>query len=393
PIAPPSLTEKKAKAADIIARARAKREAQAQAPHEEGLAAKKARAAEILERARRKRQAAESRQPVPAPARRSSSPSGRTHSRAGTTAAGATKRPGAEGRRGAPSRLAPGPRRPRPPKKSRTPLWIGLGVLVIGGGGALLWFASQGGSQEAAPAVPLGTKAAAPSSELAPVSEAAPAAAEAAAQETPSPAGTQEESPAAEAAATPAREKEPGTDSKAILTRGITDFDALDLQAAPTLEKWSGTTDEGWAAIRKDVELFLEDNGVFSTRAGDRLVGIGRGAFPALVNAMMKLDYKDPDQVRMAGILNTTIGRMSKGKGFNFGWKSVATLEPGSEEYLKLALFDKKIAANWYNSWITRLASDDVQWANFIGETAKKKTEDSTQPPPPVSTGGDLFDD
>jgi hypothetical protein len=181
-----------------------------------------------------------------------------------------------------------------------------------------------------------------------------------------------------------------------IITRGISDFQALDLTKAPPLSKWSGTSDEAWKNVQSKLVLFLDDQGVRSTRAGDKLIKDGRDAYPAIINEMLNLDYATKEGHYIGGMLNDLIVKIGAGK--NYGWKGLAGLEEGSEEFLELALVNKKVVAAWQNRWVKQLAHNDSQWAGFITSTkarlAKEKAKSEQPTAAPIATPEDgLFDD
>ncbi len=188
----------------------------------------------------------------------------------------------------------------------------------------------------------------------------------------------------------PSREFNPPVAGDAIDYTGITDPLILDLTLVSQLPRWSQSDETTWQEIQDDLELYLDDAGARSNRAGNRLVESGRHAFPALVNAMLNTDWSDPDSVRTCGALNKLIVGMSQA-GKNFGWETLAQKEPGSIEYDTALLWDKKVVAIWHNSWISKFSEDDEQWRGFTEKKTKPKPKTEERPPPP--SFDDEFDD
>jgi hypothetical protein len=168
-----------------------------------------------------------------------------------------------------------------------------------------------------------------------------------------------------------------------IHTTGIIDFKLIRLDEVPPLEKWEGSSDEDWADIQEDLLLFLDDSGAQSNRAGKRLVeDYPRGAYPAIVNAMMKADFENEDGLYMLSALNDLIVRI--GKNTNLGWDSTTGKEVGSEEWNKAVLYNKKVVAGWQRLWVDKYSVDDAAWESFASSVVIKKPKDEPKP----GTGG-----
>jgi len=166
-------------------------------------------------------------------------------------------------------------------------------------------------------------------------------------------------------------------EGETIVYTGVTDPKLITLDLVPRLPKWSGCDDAQWADIKEDLELYLEDSGAMSNRAGNRLTEAGRPAYPALVNAMLATDWNDGDSFRICSALNNLITGMSAG-GKNFGWESIDQHEVGSDQWTKAILWDKKVVAIWYNQWISKFSNDDKQWAGFAEKKTKPKEEEAS---------------
>ncbi|MBT3341028.1 MAG: hypothetical protein HN405_08865 [Planctomycetes bacterium] len=173
--------------------------------------------------------------------------------------------------------------------------------------------------------------------------------------------------------------------------KGITDPNKLDLKAVSLLPQWSNCDDETWASVKEDIALFLDDSGLQSNRAGDRLIADSpREAFPAIVNAMLQGDYFSREGLRTVGALNDLLTKM--GKGQNFGWESIGQHKFGSEGANKAIMFNKKIACIWHNMWVGKLSKDENQWRAFTKTKDEvKKVEDPMEQAP--NYDDDPFDD
>ena len=400
----------KASAADIIAKAKAKRATEP--------AASKDSAADIIARAKQKRSAPAKAAPAANKAS-SNAPATERDSRLPKPSGG--RRPGgARKRRQRDEEVVE--------EKSKAPMII-VGVVVLGAIGGGAWWAMRPDAEVVddstitveAPAEPgaAETVPAAGSSD--------PAAAEsatgddgkispfvAAASEPPPEVGADDGEDATDGAASSdagAGETKPeatvipatGKDwevpavGEPVSTRGVIDYKIIHLDQVPPLEKWSGNNDEEWAEIQEDLVLFLDDSGAQSNRAGKRLVNdYPRGSFPAIVNAMMKINFDDKDDMFMASTLNELLSQI--GQGTNFGWGSVSGEEPGSEKWVTSALQDKKVVGAWHKMWVNRLANDDTAWANFASSAADKAAAKKKAEEPKADVSGvvgpeeDMFD-
>jgi hypothetical protein len=159
-----------------------------------------------------------------------------------------------------------------------------------------------------------------------------------------------------------------------IETRGITDVNVLDLMAVPLLPKFSGSSDEEFAEMVEDLEIYLEDGGAQSNRAGKRVVESGRAAFPVILNAMLRLDYSSQEGNYTGGTLNTLLYQAGN-ENKNFAWNSTQLFEVGGKEFNDAALLNKKIVGTMQRYWVNQLSSDDKAWENWITKTAPKEGE------------------
>jgi len=179
-----------------------------------------------------------------------------------------------------------------------------------------------------------------------------------------------------------------------ISTRGVIDYKIILLEQVPQLEKWSGNSAAEWTEIQEDLALFLDDSGAQSNRAGLRLVeSYPRGAYPAIVNALMKVNFEDKDGMFLASTLNELLIKI--GQGTNYGWESTANLEAGSEAWAKAVLFNKKIVGVWQKAWVEKYIENDDAWANFSSSAADKKAAKDKAAKPKGDVVGpeeDIFD-
>ena len=159
-----------------------------------------------------------------------------------------------------------------------------------------------------------------------------------------------------------------------VQTRGITDPDVLDLMSVPPLPKFKDSTDEEFAELVEDLELYLEDAGAQSNRAGNRVVDAGRAAFPVIINAMMKLDYNTKEGHYTGGTLNQLLYRAG-GENKNYPWQPADRHEPGSAEFQKASLNNKKVVGSMQRIWVEQLAENDQAWTNWITKPKPKDSE------------------
>lgn len=401
--------EKKSSAADIIAKAKAKREAEAKAAaRKPAPAAKpagksapkpeaKASAADIIAKAKAKREAQGA-----APAAAKPAPAKPAARKAPAAGGGRPKVQSTGGGRAA--RLKEELAKP----KSKAPMIIGsVVVLIMVAVSAWAVFLKKDpppapvedqtaqlpnqGQSGGTPTPAAGSGAAPTKTPILPPSsgDRAPAGADApsAGEEGGAPAGEGGGGDSAAADTKPAPKPTPAgvTDWSApeaggtISYRGITDPAIIVLAEVPKLGPPPGTAEELWSEVVEDLELYLEDAGAMSNRAGRRLVDdYPREAFPAIVNAMLALDYAENDGHRIGAGLNDLLSDI--GKGTNFGWSTVSTEEPDSDAWNKVAVSNKKVVCAWYNKWVTSWAENDAAWASF--------TKSAVEEQPAAAPGG-----
>jgi hypothetical protein len=181
----------------------------------------------------------------------------------------------------------------------------------------------------------------------------------------------------------------PPAPGEAANTRGISDFFALDLSLIPEIPKWEQLSDEEYATIQEDLALFLDDQGARSNRAGYRLNDYGRGAYAVVVNALMDQDFSTKEGMYVSTTLNDLLYKICNSNK-NFGWEDTGAMQEGSEEFLSKALLNKKIAVMWQRYWyLQQFATNDSAWDKMCGLSKKAESEKA----PVENSTDDLFDD
>lgn len=396
---------KKAKAAAILAKARARNQG---APGEAAPAAKKPSGAELLAKLKAKKSGDEAEAPVaaaPAGARAAAIPS---KAPAPRSAAGGSRRAAAatSANRSSSSRRRRDEdeeergSRHRPAKKSNGNLVLTL-VSVIGlaamGGGYWWWSNNrpvEEGPEEASGASGQNQVSGQPTVDDAPLEAATPldipVPPEGAEGDPAANAGAETTDPGAGDPAAGTGDPDPGPagdpppkapkpsaaftvpgPGEPVRTAGITDPVLITLDLVPPVERWSGCSDEDWTSTVEDLDYFLADSGVMSTRAGDRLIKNGRLAYPALVNQLMKLDYGKKEDLYNATLLNDLLEKIGKGKAFE--WKRTGAIDVGTEEYRLAVLTNKMAVAGWQRQWVTSFLTDDAAWEKFSTKTSRSE--------------------
>lgn len=218
-------------------------------------------------------------------------------------------------------------------KKSKGPLLAVVGLLVVAGGGAA-WFLTQGddGGPQAAEKTEQVAEAPEANEPEAPMDEP-----EAAAAETSAPEAAPE-APAEAEAETPA--EKPAEAASAL--------DDIDLSTFPDQEKLPGTSDEDWAQIQEWTATFFDASaGAAGTRARGKLLERSREAFPAVLNAMKRLDFSTEDGFR-AGDLGQRF-LMDVCGGRNFGWNY--DKDENDARTPASVVFNKKVVRSWIKAW------------------------------------------
>lgn len=401
PAAPAAASSAAAKpsAADIIAKAKAKRAAEEKAaPAKSAAPAAEAKpsAADIIAKAKAKRSA----QPAAAaPAAKPAAP----QRQAAAPAASGSRRPKVATTGGRAARLKEDLHQP----KSKTPMIV-AGVVVLALCGLSTWAVffkkdppkddtlvqatetntntgttPAAGNQNAGttPAASGGNEGASAPDAVTPDPPAGGNAGTEGGGETSTPSGEssggggESQPEAAKPKATPkasVTEWNPPEAGGTISYSGITDPSILLLGEVPQLGKPGSVSDDTWAEVEEDLALFMEDSGAMSNRAGRRLVDdYPFGAFPAIVNAMLKADFESADGNRLAGALNQLLSDI--GKGTNYGWKRVEGEDSGSEAWNKAVVYNKAAVCAWYNMWNKSWSKNPAAWASFTKTTPVKE--------------------
>jgi cobalamin biosynthesis Mg chelatase CobN len=127
-----------------------------------------------------------------------------------------------------------------------------------------------------------------------------------------------------------------------------------DLEPFPRFE---GTSAEDWAKIQENVDLMLENSGRKSDVAG-RALESGfdpRHVTPAIINAMLTMDYADDAGARNA---EYCLQRLNKVVKRRFGW-TYDVDEPN-----KGAIANRRTTAELYSVW-SRILSGEKEWSSW----------------------------
>lgn len=144
----------------------------------------------------------------------------------------------------------------------------------------------------------------------------------------------------------------------------VADPSSVDLMALEDFGPADDTSEEEWGEIkRKVVTAFDPDAGAAGGRARKALEGYGRKAFPAIVNAMKRMNFAT-EQGRMDGdVAQKTLQYISNGR--NVGWKY--STEPAD------VLYNKKAVKKLWDVW--EKAKDDMKYWEFYAKIDKKDSE------------------
>ncbi|MDA1112923.1 MAG: hypothetical protein O3A95_01305 [Planctomycetota bacterium] len=399
--APPVKKAESAKptVADIIAKARAKKAAEAQPA-----AAAKPSAADIIAKAKAKREATGTPATKPAVATGGPRKVVLADAKPKVAAGAARKRPAGGG-----SARSSARRRPQEEEydeKSKAPMFI-IGAIVLIGAGFGAWTLMNGdkapvsNGEELAnvPAESGGTPVVA-SSDSSTGANTTPAAAESGS--TPSAGSTDTSVATGETDASTTEASDPAPQPKAsseftlpaagksIDTRGVSDPALIVLDQVTPLNKAADTSADNWSEAVEDLALYLEDSGASSNRAGNRLAeDYPRAAYPAIINAMMKVDYTTADGLYLAASLNNLLLRIGTK---DLSWKATEFIEPGTAEWDEKVAFNKKVVALWHNLWIETYANSISAWNNFSKAPAEGGAVEEADVSGIVGPDDDLFD-
>ncbi len=266
-------------------------------------------------------------------------------------------------------------RRERPQKKKSPVPLIATGALLIGGVAAGVIFLGGGdeepadgttvqaaGGGETAPeggdAEPAGTSSAGDGAAAAPGAAEPAAGAGADAAEADASGGGEEPAPAAKPKPKPAA-PEP-----------------VDLAALEPFGKPDGVTNEQWAKLQEDAEMFFDvDAGAAGGRARRRLEEAGQPAWPAILNEMIKLDPAKPDDNEQ-GMLAQRALNAARGSQTSqaFDWR---TPDDGvlSEKNLR---YNRKLIKALYDSWAA-VVEDPAHWDRIDKAEAAAEAKADTE--------------
>ena len=126
-----------------------------------------------------------------------------------------------------------------------------------------------------------------------------------------------------------------------------------DTTALADLEPLDSTSPDEWTRLTSDSTTALTNRGVAGSRALNRLVGTGRAAYPALVNALKSLDLSDARAMSDAYPIVKALEELT---GKSMTWKSAG--DPDQVRY------NRKAVALWHETW-SKISGSERAWANF----------------------------
>ena len=257
---------------------------------------------------------------------------------------------GTRGRRGSRAR-----------EKQNPVVLITAGLLVVGAAAAAGWFflggdkAPEGGADSSLQAA--GTTDNAPNTATSADGGAQTAGTPAANDTTGgAAAGTPAADGAGDATAAAPGEGAPATETpKPPKAAAVHDPASVDLTALEELGPVEGVGAEEWQRIRDLVATALDpESAVAGNRARRELEGMGKPAFPAIINMMRTLDYSTLQGCRNGDIAQQMLEAITNGR--NYGWQYTA--EPNDEWYNKTA------TRNWHNQWL-KMRDNETEWRTF----------------------------
>lgn len=132
----------------------------------------------------------------------------------------------------------------------------------------------------------------------------------------------------------------------------VADPSSVDLTLLDPFGPVDDTSEGEWAEIQELVDKHIDmDAGAAGNRAGQALERYGKQAFPAIVNAMLKLDYSTEEGFRNGDLLQKRLQFIANGR--NVGWKY--STEPSDE------LFNKKAVKKLHEVW-SKAETDLAYW-------------------------------
>nr|MBA2557046.1 hypothetical protein [Chloroflexota bacterium] len=146
---------------------------------------------------------------------------------------------------------------------------------------------------------------------------------------------------------------------------------AVDLSAIPAFGPDAGVDEAEWKRIRDLVATALDSgSGVAGSRAIRELGALGRPAFPAIVNAMLRLDYSTEQGYRDGDIAQRMLQEISAGR--NFEWRY--GIGPAEVSW------NQRVVQKWAEVWDK--AKDDptywLWWTKQEGDKSAPEGEEET---------------
>ncbi len=254
----------------------------------------------------------------------------------------------------------------RPKKSSPLPM---IGIVVVLAAGAFGAMQFLGGDDEA--------NAAGPDTDVAAAGAGASAlddvtnGTEDANADDPTEAGDTEATP--EPDPEPAEEEKPKKPKKKPSEMTDADYDPSEV-SWDHLEKFgpsNDTTSEEWAEINRLVVQFTDpDAGAAGGRAGKKLEEqFKEKAFPALVNAMMKLDLTSDEGHRTGDVIQKRLQFIANGR--NAGWKYERDEWPN-----KTAKYNRQVVVLLHGVW-ERAKEDPAYWRTYAKLDQKGAAEEA----------------
>jgi hypothetical protein len=140
-----------------------------------------------------------------------------------------------------------------------------------------------------------------------------------------------------------------------------------EIASLPPCNRARGTTDEEWEQITGWVEDLADpDSGAAGPRAGKKLVNMGRKAMPAIINAMLTMDYSTEPGMTHGDLVQRTLKQISNGNSFNWGYAD----RPNGEWLCRGSV------EQWHKWW--KLIEGDIEY--FIKLAKLEKDSDTTPP-------------
>lgn len=135
----------------------------------------------------------------------------------------------------------------------------------------------------------------------------------------------------------------------------------FDARKLPVVAFPKDTTAEEKQELTQLAETAMDDYGIRGQRASKELIEHGRKAFPAIVNALRKVDYMDVDHALQAFTLHKAIEQITLGD--NVGFKPPRPGEPIRKED---AWWNAKCVKALVRFWKRREQGDPQNWRKYL---------------------------